>query len=80
MGTIRSQKSELQRSITDQKNDVLTKMGSQKTDLHDEILASKAELLESMSELGNTPNVTFRANGISSMGDPGESLSLFNSK
>ena len=72
LGTIRSQKDDLQLSITSNKNEVFSKIGSEKLELQDQILANKSELLIAINEGAvRTPNVTFRANGVNGIGDPG---------
>ena len=72
MGTVRSKNTEIERKITSNKNEVLGKIRSQKSDLENKLTASKDEILDSIGDSILTPNVTFRANGISSMGDPGK--------
>ena len=72
MGAVRSQNTELKQTIEDQKNEVLGKIVSQESDLQDKITSSKNEILASLSEDIMTPNITFRAYGINTMGDPGK--------
>ena len=73
LGAIESEKTKLQQTLQTGKSEMSESIDSYITALQQNFTDSKKEILEWVVE-NSTPNITFRATGVSSYGDPGKCL------
>ena len=77
MGAIESAKTELKQTLETDKRVISESLDSQLATMQQNFTDNKKEILELVGD-NVTPNITFRANGISSLGDPGKLTITYN--